>query len=258
MEFFSFQSPAPDLIVATAIHDGHDLRPDIAEAMALDEATRRREEDPHTGVLASRLGASAVVNRSRFEVDLNRPRDAAVYRAPDDAWGLEIWEQPLAERQVSRSLRQYDRFYDELGSILEDQVARFGGFVLYDIHSYNHRRNGPDAPPDPVVASPTVNLGTGSLPGRWSPVANAFLEAMRASTLDGEPIDARENVRFQGGHLTSWVHENFGSTGCALAIELKKVFMDEWTDELDAERLDQLGVALVASVDPVRREYQLV
>jgi hypothetical protein len=32
------------------------------------------------------------------------------------------------------------------------------------------------------------------------------------------------------------VHENYPESGCCLAIELKKFFMNEWTDELyDAE-----------------------
>lgn len=59
-------------LVATAIHTGHDLRPEVADAMILDEQTRFREEDPFTDVIGSRLPARAVVHRSRFEVDLNR------------------------------------------------------------------------------------------------------------------------------------------------------------------------------------------
>ncbi|HLO19284.1 MAG TPA: hypothetical protein VK192_02180, partial [Sphingomicrobium sp.] len=36
-------------VLATAIHDGHGLRPDVADAMSLPEADRLREEDPFTG-----------------------------------------------------------------------------------------------------------------------------------------------------------------------------------------------------------------
>ncbi|MGH8913682.1 MAG: N-formylglutamate amidohydrolase, partial [Acidimicrobiia bacterium] len=74
MDFCSFDAPAPDLVVATAIHDGHELRPELATVITLDGTTRLREEDPHTGLVASRFGISAVVHRSRFEVDLNRER----------------------------------------------------------------------------------------------------------------------------------------------------------------------------------------
>jgi N-formylglutamate amidohydrolase len=223
--------------------------------MLLDEATRLREEDPFTGLIASRFGVWAVSHRSRFEVDLNRPREQALYRDPEDAWGLEVWKAPLSERQIATSLGLYDDFYAELETTLDKLVAAFGGFVLYDIHSYNHRRGGPENPPDDQLDSPTINLGTGSLPVRWKPVADEFIAVMRGFEFEDGPLDVRENVRFEGGHLSRWVHEKYGDTACALAIELKKTFMDEWTGELDAGRLDRLGDALLASVEPVRKRY---
>lgn len=257
MEFCTFHASALDPVLATAVHNGHDLRPDIAAVIALDEATRLREEDPYTGWVASRFETRAVVHRSRFEVDLNREPDRAVYRSPQDAWDLAVWDRPLTEVQVAESMRLYERFYAELASILDNLLSKFGGFILYDIHSYNHRRAGPDARPGPVADNPTVNLGTRSLPERWKPVADTFVEVVRRSTLDGDALDVRENVRFEGGHLARWVHERYGDSGFALPIELKKVFMDEWTGKLDAGQLDQLGDALVSSVDPVRKAFEL-
>ncbi|MGH8657056.1 MAG: N-formylglutamate amidohydrolase, partial [Gammaproteobacteria bacterium] len=69
-------------IVATAIHAGHALHPEIAALIALDEATRLREEDPFTAQLARVAPTRLIALRSRFEVDLNRPRERAVYRVP--------------------------------------------------------------------------------------------------------------------------------------------------------------------------------
>ena len=65
-------------VVATSVHAGHDLRPEIAEAMVLDEATRLREEDPFTDRIAAGVRDRVVTTRSRFEADLNRPRREAV------------------------------------------------------------------------------------------------------------------------------------------------------------------------------------
>jgi N-formylglutamate deformylase len=257
MEFACFNLPVPDLVIATAIHDGHDLRPDLAGLVNVDDATRLREEDPHTGTIAKRFTSSVVVHRSRFEVDLNREREEAVYRGPDDAWGLDLWRRPPTEEVVSESLMLYDRFYSDLASALDRLVAERGGFVLYDIHSYNHRRAGPEAPPDPVEESPVVNLGTGSLPGRWKGVAGAFVESLRGSNLAGAPIDVGENVQFEGRQVARWVHENYGDVGCALAIELKKVFMDEWTGMTHSTQVEELGDALLASVEPVERAWDL-
>ena len=257
MEFASFNVSGPDVLVATAVHDGHELRPGLAAATALDDATRLREEDPHTGKIAARFDNNVVVHRSRFEVDLNRERDEAVYRRPEDAWGLELWQQDLSDEEVSASLALYDGFYLDLAASLDRLVAAHGGFVLYDIHSYNHRRLGPEASPDPAEDSPIVNLGTGSLPEKWKPVADALIESLRSTTFDGARLDARENVRFEGRQVARWVHEKYGDVGCALAIELKKVFMDEWTGVLDPDRLSSLGDALIATGPDVRRAWAL-
>ena len=44
----------------------------------------------------------------------------------------------------------------------------------------------------------------------------------------------RENVAFQGkGEQTRFVHERYPGRGCAIALEFKKFFMDEWSGEPD-------------------------
>jgi N-formylglutamate amidohydrolase len=253
MEFALFDVSTPDLVIATAVHNGHELRPELAEVSALHEASRLREEDPHTGSIARTFANSVVVNRSRFEVDLNRERDEAVYLTPEDAWGLEVWRWPLEKEEVARSLELYDRFYSDLAGALDGLVRDNGGFVLYDIHSYNHRRAGD---PDPAEESPIVNVGTGSLPVRWKRIADAFIETAREEAFDGRPLDVRENVRFRGRQVAAWVHQRYGEVGCALAIELKKVFMDEWSGEVDHDRLERLGAILQHTAEPVRRAWR--
>ena len=93
-----------------------DVRPEVAEQMILDEEVRFREEDPFTDRFIAHLPARLVVHRSRFETDLNRVREEAVYREPDDAWGLDMWRGgTLDEGIAERSLEVYDAVYDELG-----------------------------------------------------------------------------------------------------------------------------------------------
>jgi hypothetical protein len=64
----------------------------------------------------------------------------------------------------------------------------------------------------------------------------------------GHPLEVAENVRFKGGYLCEWVHERYAGTGCALAVELKKVFMDEWTGKVDEQHVDELTTAFATSV----------
>ncbi|HJR88548.1 MAG TPA: N-formylglutamate amidohydrolase [Aeromicrobium sp.] len=247
---FGFSGDPSSRVVATAIHAGHDVRPEVAALLALDDATRLREEDPFTDRMTSCADFRVTVWRSRFEVDLNRSRKEAVYRDPGDAWSLTVWRTDPPPDVVQRSLEIHDSFYEELGSHL-DQLSDSGPFVVLDIHSYNHRRGGPGSKAAAQVGNPDVNVGTGSMPATWRPVANAFIAALAQQRPGGRPLDVRENVRFKGRHLARWVHERYPKTGCALALEFKKTFMDEWTGEVDVDHLDSLTSALRNAVPSV-------
>jgi hypothetical protein len=218
-------------IVATAIHDGSGLRAETRAAIKLSPAERLREEDPHTGDIIAAVPTRVVAHRSRFEVDLNRPRTEAVYRTPEQAWGLAVWQRPPDDAFVERSLRLHDRFYDSMRSLLEGIERDHGAFILLDVHSYNHRRAGPGAPATPVSKAPDINIGTFSMPpNRWTHVLDALIDGIGTSDFRGRRLEVGVDVAFQGrGALTRFVHDNFPQTGCAIALEVKKFFMDEWT-----------------------------
>jgi N-formylglutamate deformylase len=237
-------------VVAVALHCGHDLRPEVAARLAVPHAYRLSEEDPYTGGWTVLAPTRAVVHRSRFEVDLNRPRNRAVYREPCDAWGLRCWRSEPPEWLVEESLRLHDAFYSQLEAVLRRVEASAGRFVVYDLHSFNRRRpgearRGADTAPD-------VNLGTGSMDrDRWGPVADAFMEVLRHEKVGGRHLDIDENALFKGGHLVRWIHETFPRTGCGLAVEVKKFFMDERTGWLDRPVWQEVGWALAATVPAV-------
>jgi N-formylglutamate deformylase len=238
----------PGRVVATAVHAGHELRPEVADAIVLDDATRRREEDPATDLLTSVGDLEVVAHRSRFEVDFNRPRAGAVYRSPDLAWGLDVWAGVPPDTLVAGSLAVYDEFYAAIEKRY-DALAAAGPSVVLDLHSYNHRRDGGDRAPAPVDDNPEVNVGTGSLDrGRWAPVVDRFMVELSDQVVCGHRLDVRENVRFRGGHFAAWTHGRYADTACVLAVELKKTFMDEWSGEIDFDHLDQLRRALEATV----------
>ena len=76
------------------------------------------------------------------------------------------------------------------------------------------------------------------------------------ASVRGRRLDVRENVRFRGGELSRWVHRRFAGRGCALAIEFKKVFMDEWTGALDEQHLEELREALASVVPALIEELR--
>jgi N-formylglutamate amidohydrolase len=244
-------------LVACAIHDGHATRPEVTKLFRLDAAARRYEEDPYTAAWTAIAPTRIIALRSRFEVDLNRPREKAVYLAAADAWGLDVWESPPPEAVVNRSLAAYDDFYAHLRLLLERLVARHRHVVVFDLHSYNHVRPASDSSPGDPRQNPEINLGTGSMNrAYWSRIADRWLAETQAFDFFGRRLDVRENVKFFGGALPGWVHQNFPTTVCALAIEVKKFFMDEWTGQLDQAIHQQIGEALAQAATGVAHELE--
>ncbi|MET3925307.1 N-formylglutamate amidohydrolase [Devosia sp. 2618] len=226
-------------IIGTAIHNGHAVRDELASLMALGESGRLREEDPFTEYFIRDVPNRVIFHRSRFEIDLNRARDGAVYLTPEQAWGLQVWQQQPSAELVERSLHSHDSYYAMLSQLLSGIEVEFGSFVVLDIHSYNHRRAGPDAAATTEAEAPVINIGTFSMDReRWAGVLDPFMDSMRSFQFRGQGMDVRENIAFDGrGEQTRFIHERFPLTGCAIAIEFKKVFMDEWTGEPDQETL---------------------
>jgi N-formylglutamate amidohydrolase len=236
-------------IVAVALHDGHNIRAEVSSLLALSESDRTREEDPFTALWTTVADTQIVVKQSRFEFDLNRPREKAVYLTPEDAWGLSVWHSVPSEEIVARSLAEYDAFYATVKRVFADIEQRFGCFVVFDLHTYNHRREGLEALPADPRYNPEINLGTGSLNrDRWAPVVDRFITDLRSFDFLGQHLDVRENIRFRGGHFSRWTHQSFPESACVLAIEVKKFFMNEWTNEADPVQLDAIRRALQSTV----------
>ena len=232
-------------LVATAIHDGSAVRREMADLLAIEEELRLYEEDPYTGTWTFVAPTRIVCFRSRFEVDLNRPREQAVYLTPEDAWGLTVWKDRPPDEIVKRSLAEYDAFYDQVHHVLLRLIEQHERVVVLDLHSYNHRRQGIDGPPGDQHENPDVNIGTGTMDrARWAPIVDRFVRDLTEFEFLGRHLDVRENIRFRGGNFSRWIHETFPESVCCLAIEIKKFFMDEWTGEVDQTQLHAAGQAL--------------
>jgi len=246
-------------VAAAALHDGHALRPDVCTALALGDEERLREEDPFTAQWAEVVETRLIGLRSRFEVDLNRPRERAVYQQPQDAWGLNVWRDTPPPSMVAASLAEYDAFYTSAGHALARMCKRWGRFIVLDLHSYNHRRDGPTAPPADPATHPEVNIGTSNMDRRrWAPVIAGVITHLRSVDFMSRTLDVRENVKFRGGHFPQWIHNTFPAHACAIAIEFRKSFMDEWTGTPDLTHVQAIGQVLACLVPELERALKEV
>jgi N-formylglutamate amidohydrolase len=255
--------PGDAPILAAAVHSGHSTRAEIAPLLQLDAAQRLREDDPFTGdmarAVAQAAGGTLILGcRSRFEVDLNRPREAAIYLRAEDAWGLHVWREKPDEAVLARTLAQYDAFYDAVRRVLQTATQRYGRVVVYDLHSYNHRRDGAGAAAANARENPEVNIGTGTLRDRaqWAPVIERLRDDLSCFDFCGRALDVRENVKFRGGYFPRWMHETFPDSVCAISLEFKKFWMDEWSGRPDRRQLAAIEGALQSTVPGVLRELK--
>jgi N-formylglutamate amidohydrolase len=241
--------------IATSVHSGHAIRASLFPRIVVSDDERLREEDPLTELWATVCPNRIVFRRSRFEIDLNRPPTHSVYLKPEEAWGMQIWNEAPDDNTIRKGMRLYRACYARILEHLEDLERRHGKFVVLDIHSYNHRRAGAGQPPADPELNPEINVGTGSMDRcRWGNVVDRFIKDLTAFDFLGRSLDVRENVRFSGGYLARWVHEQFPTSGCALAIEIKKFYMDEWTGEVDPVAVATIQAALASTLNGLGEE----
>ena len=227
-------------LLATAIHNGHRLPPELERISGITAAERLREEDPHTGKIAGLFPNSVVLESSRFAVDLNRPQQKAVYQNREDCWGLQARNAPIPADVLQHLHRDYESWH----RLMEYQIRKLLGehpkLVVLDLHSYNHRRKGANAEPDPQSENPDIIIGRSNLPQKHYPAAQELRELLNTQTWQSQTLDCRMDVKFTGGHFPRWVNSLDPERIICLAIEFKKIFMDEWTSELNEDAFLEL------------------
>ncbi|WP_316863187.1 flavohemoglobin expression-modulating QEGLA motif protein [uncultured Cohaesibacter sp.] len=204
--------------ICTAIHDGHDFESDLEAYCALDAGQRIYEEDPHTAELISGMPNRIIGLDSRYEYDLNRRPEAAIY---DEAWGQTVWDEALPERLRARALEKHRRFYRMMAHVLAKLSREHGGCVVYDVHSYNGERRGGDA-------APTFNIGTSQIDMRShrASIQYFYRQLEKCDLGEGSMRVALDEV-FQGrGYLAGFCRAHSNLVLC-IPLEVRKIFCDE-------------------------------
>ena len=244
-------------IISCALYNGHLIRPEIADILALSEEEQLREENPYTAMWTTITDTRIIGLRSRFELDFNRPKETAIYSKPDDVQDMKIWKHPPGKDVLMELIKAHKTFYSDVYGILKNIEAQFGCFVVFDFQSYNHRRAGEAEPCAPQKQNPDINIGTNTMHiDYWNPLIDGFIEDLRSFDFMGNRLDIRKNIKFKGSYFTDWVNHSFPKTGCAIVVDVKKIFMDEWTGDLFPEVHESIRQALLVGKTGMLRRLQ--
>ena len=221
--------------ICAAIHDGHQFRKSLWTNCLHTEYERWYEEDPGTLEMVHTHPIVIAGRDSRFEYDLNRAPELAIYT---DAWGKQLWKNPLPAAERDRSLSKHNAFYEVIHALLAKLEGLHGGALVFDMHSYNRLRW--------ERAIPTWNLGTANIDNnRYGKFAESWRRKLRDINLPhGIDSSAAINDTFQGnGYFLKYISSNFKNT-LVLATEIAKVYCDERTGIIYPEVVRAVDVQL--------------
>lgn len=205
-----------------ALHAGSHLRSDLIENCLLNDQERWYEEDPATDMFISSFPIVLAATDSRYEYDLNRRPEDAVYT---EAWGKQVWASPLLKSEINFSLTKHAVFYKVIDCLTAKLESMFNSCLVYDIHSYNYKRIARE--------TPTFNLGTKLLHhARYAKYIQYFKRELAKIELPHHTTIVAENDVFEGrGYFTEHVSGTYKNT-LVFPVEIKKVYCDELTGEL--------------------------
>lgn len=201
-----------------AVHDGHQFRKELWGNCLHTAYDRWYEEDPETKEMVKNNPIVIAGCDSRFEYDLNRAPESAVYT---DAWGKHLWKEPLEESMREKSIQKHHNFYKVVHALISKLEEKFGVCIVYDMHSYNWKRWTREVP--------TWNLGTSNIDNqRFRKTVESWRSILEKTPFNEDiKSTAKINDTFQGnGYFLKYITQNFSNT-LVLATEIAKVYCDE-------------------------------
>jgi N-formylglutamate amidohydrolase len=245
-----FHLRAPAHYLGVALHSGGRVREELVGVMAVTPEERFREEDPFTELFIQDFPLQLIGRDSRFEYDLNREPDRCIYAHNRKKWGLTVWNRELTQKEKELNLTRFREFHVILDMLVEYVTGIGTPAVLFDMHSFCYQRKKKMLWFED--AGPEINLGTRFINREYfAPLVDRFLEGISGMMIDGYPVRVRENVLFPGGYLTRKYAASHNREILVLAIEFKKLFMDEVTGIFNSEKFHILKSGFTRSKDRI-------
>ena len=233
--------------ICGAVHDGSQFRKSLWEHCLHSTHERWYEEDPCTREMVQSHPVVIAGCDSRFEYDLNRAPETAVY---EDAWGKKLWKSPLPKNEHELSLSKHFAFYNVVDALVKKIERKHGRAIVFDMHSYNWQRWDRDVP--------VWNIGTSQIDtNRYGSAIEAWKEKLGTMELpNGLKSTTGINDTFYGkGYFLKYITENFDNT-LVLATEIAKVYCDENTGVIYPEVVRSVEKHLKELIPLQVKEFQ--
>ncbi len=204
--------------VCGAVHDGHQFKKSLWDNCLHSEYDRWFEEDPNTKEMIQSHPIVIAGCDSRFEYDLNRSPDSAIYK---DAWGKQLWETPIPAFEKEKSLQKHTNFYKVVEALITKLEELHDKVIVYDMHSYNWKRWNREVP--------TFNIGAGKIDierfGNDVELWRASLSEIKLpNTIKSTSLI---NDAFKGNGYFLHFITNISKNTLVLATEVKKIYCNE-------------------------------
>jgi uncharacterized protein (TIGR02421 family) len=222
----------------TSVHSGGKLRPELQRKIAINDYQRWYEEDPFTDDFIKSMPITIIGLDSRYEYDLNRAPNECIYT---EAWGKMVWKRKLSATEIKTSKQKHANYYAVLHALITKLEQKFGACVVYDIHSYNHKRWEREVP--------LFNVGTERIDNvRFAGIVDNWADELAKVALTGIENTIALNDVFRGlGYNLEYITQNFKST-LVLATEIKKVYCDELTGDIYPKIIKELQQQLKIAI----------
>lgn len=237
----------PTFFAGVAMHAGKRIRPEVLEKMMVSKADRFREEDPFTDRFIKDFPMQIIGRESRFEYDLNREPFRAIYDTKEKSWGLKIWRQKLTQQERTIPIMKHNEFHDLMDIVTAYLLQQNRYAVIFDMHSYCYQR-------EEILAwfedpKPEINVGTKAVNRNlFGSGIEKLIEQLSLTRINGYPIRVMENALFEGGYMARRLSQANYDRLLVLALEYKKIFMDELSGKLFDDKLEKLILDFSAMV----------
>jgi N-formylglutamate amidohydrolase len=234
-----FRLLKPACHAGVVLHAGSRIDPVLKENLLISEADQFREEDPYMQEFIRDFPLQIIARDSRFEYDLNRDPGDAVYPYGQPKFGMDMWKRKLREEELRPGMDKHSEFYELMDMVVRYMLGRNRVALVFDMHSYCFQREEKiDWFRDP---RPEINLGSKAVNReRFGKLIDFFLEKLSGQSIGEHPVRVAENAIFPGGYLSRRLSRKWPDEVLVLALEYKKIFMDEWSGEIFSPILDKL------------------